>query len=37
VAAVVKPTIDEMRGKLDTMAMTTGTFMKEKAAATTIK
>lgn len=37
VAAIVKPTIDEMRGKLDTMAMTTGTFMKEKAAATTIK
>jgi hypothetical protein len=37
VAAVVKPTIDEMRGKLDTMAMTTGTFMKEKAAATTVK
>ena len=37
VAAIVKPTIDEMRGKLDTMAMSTGAFMKEKAAATTVK
>lgn len=37
VAAIVKPTIDEMRGKLDTMAMTTGAFVKEKAAATSVK